>query len=54
MDTVEGVKSGNVLLTIHFTDSRFMLAFLRAANTAASVTEIFDSLYEILGHELFE
>jgi IS30 family transposase len=54
MDTVEGVKSGSVLLTIHFTDSRFMLAFLRAANTAASVTEVFDSLYEVLGHELFE
>lgn len=54
MDTVEGVKSGSVLLTIHFTDSRFMLAFLRTANTAASVTEVFDSLYEILGHELFK
>jgi IS30 family transposase len=54
MDTVEGVKGGSVLLTIHFTDSRFMLAFLRASNTAASVIEIFNSLYGILGHELFE
>jgi IS30 family transposase len=54
MDTVEGVKGGSVLLTIHFTDSRFMLAFLRTANTAASVTEVFNSLYGILGHELFE
>jgi IS30 family transposase len=53
MDTVEGTKGGSVLLTIHFTDSRFMLAFLRAANTAASVTGIFDALYETLGHELF-
>jgi IS30 family transposase len=54
MDTVEGVIGGGVLLTIHFTDSRFMLAFLRASNTAASVIEVFDSLYAILGHELFE
>jgi IS30 family transposase len=54
MDTVEGVKGGSVLLTIHFTDSRFMLAFLRTANTAASVTEVFNSLYEILGRELFK
>jgi IS30 family transposase len=54
MDTVEGVKGGSVLLAIHFTDSRFMLAFLRASNTAASVTDIFNSLYEVLGHELFE
>ena len=54
MDTVEGVKGGSVLLTIHFTDSRLMLAFLRAANTSASVTKVFDSLYGTLGHELFE
>jgi IS30 family transposase len=54
MDSVEGVKGGSVLLTIHFTDSRFMLAFVRPANTAASVLEVFDSLYKTLGHALFE
>jgi IS30 family transposase len=31
-----------------------MLAFARAANTAASVPEVFDSLYKTLGHELFQ
>jgi IS30 family transposase len=54
MDSVEGAKGGSVLLTIHFIDSRFMLAFARAANTAASVLEVFDSLYKTLGHELFQ
>ncbi|WP_363319125.1 hypothetical protein [Desulfosporosinus sp.] len=33
MDSVEGVKGGKILLTIHFTDSQFMLAFIRNANT---------------------
>ena len=30
-----------------------MLAFLRDANTARSVSEIFEHLYEVLGHETF-
>lgn len=30
-----------------------MLAFIRDNNTAKSVTEIFDWLYEQLGHEVF-
>jgi hypothetical protein len=40
-DTVIGKKGGGekCLLTIHFPVSRFMLAFLRDANTARSVTE---------------
>ena len=29
IDTVEGVKGGKVLLTIHFVKAEFMLAFLR-------------------------
>jgi len=45
MDSVEGVKGGKVLLTIHFTDSQFMLAFIREANTSQSVIDIFDRLY---------
>ncbi|MEA4848180.1 MAG: IS30 family transposase [Clostridiaceae bacterium] len=53
MDSVEGSKGGKVLLTVHFTDTQFMLAFLRDANTSRSVTDIFGQLYEILGQEAF-
>lgn len=53
MDSVEGVKGGHVLLTIHFTDARLMLAFKRPANTAQSVRDIFEALYASLGHEAF-
>jgi IS30 family transposase len=54
-DSVIGAKgsSEKVLLTVHFTHSRFMLAFLRDANTARSVNDAFDGLYEKLGHEDF-
>lgn len=45
MDSVEGSKGGKVLLSIHFTDSQFMLAFIREANTSQSVIDIFDNLY---------
>lgn len=54
MDSVEGTKdSTKVLLTIIFTNCNFMLAFLREANTARSVTEIFNRLDELLGRETF-
>ena len=53
MDSVEGRKGGKVLLTIYFRNSSLMLAFIRDNNTAKSVTEVFDWLYEILGHETF-
>ena len=53
MDTVEGRKGGKVLLTIYFRNCEFMLAFLRDANTARSVTEIFDRLDQRLGRESF-
>lgn len=53
MDTVEGVKGGKVLLTIHFVDSKFMLAFLRESNTSRSVIDIFENLYLELGPEAF-
>jgi IS30 family transposase len=53
MDTVEGRKGGKVLLTIHFTASKFMLAFIRDANTAQSATDIFASLRSNLGNDLF-
>jgi len=56
MDTVIGAKGGGekVLLTIHFPQSQFMLAFIRDANTARSVTEIFDQLKSALNYNRFE
>jgi len=54
MDTVCGVQSGKVLLTIHFVNTSLMLAFLRNANTSRSVTDIWDLLYQALGHTDFE
>ena len=54
MDSVEGKRdSTKVLLTLFFRNSTCMLAFLREANTARSVTEIIDDLYSRLGRELF-
>lgn len=53
MDSVEGRKGGKVLLTIYFRNSILMLAFIRDVNTAKSVSEIFDLLYERLGHDNF-
>lgn len=53
MDSVEGRKGGKVLLTIYFRNSSLMLAFIRDNNTAKSVTEVFDWLYEQLGHDVF-
>jgi IS30 family transposase len=51
MDTVMGAKGRDekVLLTLYFTHSHFMLAFIRDANTARSVKQAFDGLYEALG-----
>jgi len=49
MDSVEGIKGGKVLLTIHFVACEFMLAFLRDHNTAQSVIDIFNYLEELLG-----
>lgn len=48
MDSVEGTKGGKVLLTLHFKDTQFMLAFIRDANTSRSVIDIFDDLYLLL------
>lgn len=54
MDSVEGNRdSTKVLLTLFFRNSTCMLAFLRDANTARSVAEIIDKLYETLGSEQF-
>ena len=53
MDSVEGRKGGKVFLTIFFQSCNLMLAFIRDANTARSVTDIFNQLYVLLGHEKF-
>ena len=49
MDSVIGTQGGKVLLTIHFVDFSFMMAFLRKANTSQSVIDVFDELYSVLG-----
>lgn len=53
LDSVIGKKGGKVLLTIHFVESQFMLAYLRDRNTAASVTQIFETLYQRLQPDTF-
>lgn len=53
LDSVEGIKGGKVLLTVHFAKCEMMLAFLRDFNDSRSVTDIFESLYRSLGADLF-
>ena len=53
MDSVIGSVGGKCLLTIHFVQSSFMLAFLRDANTSQSVIDIFNSLDTQLGPKVF-
>ena len=40
-------------MTVFFRNSNLMLAFLRDRNSARSVTEVFEWLYETLGHEQY-
>ena len=49
IDTVEGRKGGKVLLTIHFVNCSFMIAFIRNHNNAQSVIDTFNHIQEILG-----
>lgn len=53
MDSVEGKKGGKILLTLHFVNCSFMLAFIREHNDAQSVIDIFNNLQEILGIDKF-
>ena len=53
IDSVEGRKGGKVLLTVFFRNSNLMLAFLRDRNAARSITEVFEWLYNVLGHEQY-
>jgi len=54
LDTVEGVKGGKVLITIHFVNCHFMLAFLKDFHDAQSVIDVFDELENLLGLEQFK
>ena len=54
MDTVEGMKGGKVLLTIHFVGCSFMLAFIRDHNDAQSIIDIFNYLQKTLGINKFK
>lgn len=54
IDTVEGIKGGKVLLTIHFVNCSFMLAFIRDHNDAQSVIDIFNYLENQLGLDIFK
>ncbi len=51
LDTVEGIKGGAVLLTIHSVLTKLQLAYRRDQNDARSVTETFNMLYRLLGPE---
>ena len=53
MVSVIGSQGGKCLLTIHFVECSFMLAFLRDANTSKSVTDIFNQLDGSLGKGIF-
>lgn len=53
LDSVEGIKGGPVLLTIHFVLPKLQLAFLRDSNTSQSVIDIFNHLYQVLGADTY-
>jgi len=53
MYSVMGRKGGKVLLTIHFVNTSFMLAFIREHNDSQSVIDIFNNIQSILGIEKF-
>lgn len=48
IDTVEGIKGGKVLLTIHFINCSFMIEFIREHNDAQSVIDFFNLIEEKL------
>lgn len=53
LDSVEGIKGGAVLLTVHFVKQELQLAFLRDANNSQSVIDIFDRLYIEMRPDVF-
>ena len=53
LDSVEGIRGGAVLLTIHFVQQGLQLAFLRPSNDSQSVIDIFERLYLELRPDVF-
>ena len=53
LDSVEGIKGGAVLLTVHFVQQELQLAFLRQANDSQSVIDIFERLYFEMRPDIF-
>ena len=53
LDSVEGMKGGAVLLTIHFVEQELQLAFLRQHNDSQSVIDILNRLYIELRSDIF-
>ena len=53
LDSVEGIKGGAVLLTVHFVKQELQLAFLRKANDSQSVIDIFERLYFEMRPDIF-
>ena len=53
IDSVEGIKGGAVLLTIHFVEQELQLAFPRTHNDSQSVIDIFNRLYFELRTDIF-
>lgn len=53
LDSVEGIKGGAVLLTIHFVEQQLQLAFLRQHNDSQSVIDVFNRLYIELRTNIF-
>ena len=53
IDSVEGIKGGAVLLTIHFVEQGLQLAFLRQHNDSQSVIDIFNRLYLEMRPDIF-
>lgn len=54
VDSVIGRVGGKVLLTMIFKSCDLMLAFIRERNTSQSVIDVFNSMYELLGADLFK
>lgn len=54
MDSVIGRKGGKVILTIHFVNTSFMLAFLREHNDSQSVIDAFNNIFTLIGIDKFK
>lgn len=53
IDSVEGIRGGAVLLTVHFVEQGLQLAFLRQRNDSQSVIDVFNRLYLELRPDIF-